>query len=240
MKPFVQVEQSGVDRTEIRYTWDDGADPDSFFQELDLVFVARLRPLQTRAVLAVSLGLLEWIIFRFRPFIVDEFPSQFTEASWAAMCNFRYLRPDLVDVDQWEGPIRGVLRETLLMVYQVLEATVSALEPELDCACIYKLAMHTVPESDQVKDWLDLVIPRLNQLYPRTEEDPVGPPVPRQFINPDDDPNSEEADYLLANFLAALDPGADPCLRRSDELLRIGFEGTPYRWDPSQDQDRYL
>jgi hypothetical protein len=56
----------------------------------------------------------------------------------------------------------------------------------------------------------------------------LGVPVPREILDPDFDYEPEKAEGLLARFLNDLDPNENPYLSPPEEMIKAGFEGTPY------------
>jgi hypothetical protein len=97
-----------------------------------------------------------------------------------------------------------------------------------ECVSLAFLTLHVVPDPKPFKDWRRFAIGRLATLYPLDKENRLGPPVPREALDPELDYKPEMAPQLLSKFLQSLDPSTNPYLRPATEMIADGFDGTPY------------
>ena len=226
----------------VRFHWDDG-DTEQVEERPDEPFVDALRRMSDRAILALTVAMAEWIVFRFQPFADVSLPSHFLEAAWAAGADWRYHSEAwdaIVDAERWTGPIKGPVSAAMFAVdvasqgYRVGDdLTDSALS-------VSNIALHVLPQSERFRDWRDRSVARLTVLYPRNENDAIGPVVPREVFELTREYDSEYTEQFLNGLLRSLDYHANPFLASPETLKETGFVGKPYTFDLARDREERL
>lgn len=188
--------------------------------------------LSFRAVLALAAGTAEWIAWR----LAEHGPSQdallWIEAVWAGGIDVRYTRDWDWPAEPKRGPRSGALVTATGLLAEVFRLF-RILENGITVQTVYlsHLARHVLPSKPAFDGWLKQCLERLTLLYTRSPEDELGPPVPRTALDPECDFKPTLTNELLAKFLEGLshDSASNPYLRSPQDMLRLGFPGTPYR-----------
>jgi hypothetical protein len=219
----------------INYEWDDWQIPRTY-EPVDEELYRRLDGLSLKANIAFCAAAAEWICHRFDTLSDDPVPYLHLESIWAGVVDGRYFDywepPDA----NWMGSVRGPLSMAIIFT---IEAGVQAGEdahPSLSGARISRLAEHVLIDPQPFQKWRQRVLERLEELYPLDEEDKAGDVVPREAFDPEFgfDPGMTEA--LINRFLARLDWRTNRFLRSPDEMLALGFRGTPYTFNLADDR----
>jgi hypothetical protein len=227
------IEQAGVVGVPIRYKWDDDDLP-TFYTEADRI-ERSIAATTTAGAVAGALGCLEWIAWRLSSHADVSVLLQALEAMWAGVVDPRYVR------SLRESPLalkhvtsRGPKDGAVYVAYKQLKSLQNCLEskepasPEASCAV--RMARFVLPDSKSFDNWWRIVLKRLVETHPDTEEGPddIGDPIPKEAIDPAISYQSRDDSRYLSAFLNQLDPKANPFLSTPKEMKRKGFEGKPY------------
>jgi len=194
----------------------------------------RIAETSRRGVLAITVAFAEWVGWRLSPDADAGVLLNYVEASWAAVVDWRYLRPRHtvpgapVYLRDWQGPVRGVVISTCNFLDEVFDGMKPGPPGALSASCLSELALYVMPDPTPYKDWRRFAIGRLATMYPPLPAGDLGPPIPREAMDPDVDYRPEMADELIRARLQHLDPGRNPFLRTPEEMIADGFAGTPY------------
>ena len=231
------ITNARLQSADIHYRWDEwnleetvGTFDDDVYQEL--------KAMSLRAAFAALVGAGEWVFYRLDPLLEDDtLPSQAIEAGWAQDVDPRYAIP-WNPFEDWHGPIYGPLRRVCMLMADAADYLGQKIEVARPAAKVMKVAAHVVPDHERYKGWEQLTLKRFRSLFPWSERDPLGDPVPRQALDPDFEFKPEESQELIRMFLSQLDFKEHAFLSTPDQMLSWGFEGTPYAFDLSQDRER--
>jgi hypothetical protein len=209
-----------------------------------------LEPLTTRACIAFTVAIAEWLHFRFAKVNQDNTPLEFLEAAWAGNIHRAYCEYTEVDDDEWRGPIRGPLSFCITLPNDALFCLDEDPDAMNRVVWTYNLTRHVLPSSVAFDAWFDAALERLKKHHGKetdsgltSEDDLFGPavealgsPPPRELFDPSRRFDPTEAPALLDAFLKGLNPEQNPFLIPSEDVAESdGFEGTPYRYQaPNQ------
>jgi hypothetical protein len=222
------IDRSGVIDAPIKYDWDD-EDPSDVYIGEDERLRNRIRAGSNRAIVALSAGFAEWIAWRLSKVCPEGVLFEAIEAVWAGIIDWHYLKPlRSLDWESWQGPSRGPICAAFNLLSNVIDIAERDQSPSPECLCLSQLVLHVIPKAKPFKDWRRRTIQRLSQVYPLDIDNILGPPVPREALDPDFDFKPETADKLLSNFLKKLDHSKNPFLRSPNAMVKAGFMGTPY------------
>jgi hypothetical protein len=219
----------------IRYRWDDW-NVEAVDMPLDEGLYERLSAISQRAVVAFTVGTAEWIVHRFGALSHDRFPHQRVEAAWAQVVHFRYSFEQDVNLQDWNGPVRGPIGIAIRRVVYAIQQAEEGFDPSWRACRAAKLAEHVMPTSTPYHQWRERIMERLEQLYPLKPEDKLGEVVPREALDPDYDFRLEQTEVLINQFLSSLDYRSNPFLNSPATMIKQGFTGTPYVFDIEQDR----
>jgi hypothetical protein len=190
----------------------------------------RLNAISYRGVLSFSVGVIEWIVWRLSQHFPNDSPLQTTQAAWAGTIDWRYLKS--LDVPEWEEEWETRVGGPLAFAFQRLT------DIFIEARRVRPVSQHAAPLSEvpiklltqpePYKEWRRFAIQRLTEVYPMKDNDRLGPPVPREALDPSVGYRPEMAQEFLALFLSKCDPAANPFLASPEEMIRNGFEGVPY------------
>ena len=158
-------------RQPLRYLWDDTRASADFRHDAQDLLEA-MAPASHRAHLALALGLYEWVVWRFHGLHRDPVPLQLLEAGWCAAVDPRCLGFFVLPRDAWHGPVRGPLWCAMTWLQAALQDGPHRPE-EVDDGVdyLYRLAMHVLPNTAPLQDWLAWLVPRLVRQSPDLVED---------------------------------------------------------------------
>jgi hypothetical protein len=234
------IAQARVDVPLLRFKWDDWRVDDDFEYDSSHI-VKKLSGVSLRARIAAGIGIYEWIIWRFRSVSEDPAPYQIAEAAWCGNVHRQYMKYDELDREEWVGPIRGPLWCAVTwLIPMVLSGDNDPEECESGLAFLPTLAVHVLPKPEAFEGWLDKRIERLVKFYSVAPEDPFedlfseqeeerrGPLAAPEVLDPAFDYKPEMVKALLAKYLQGVDYRGNPFLHSPEEMIREGFQGTPY------------
>jgi hypothetical protein len=207
-----------------QFAWDDKFPARNYTRD-DTKLENHVADVTRRGIVALTAGCAEWVVARFRGLSQDPVPDQFIEAVWAGIVDWRHLRLDnRPEAGRDAGPIRGPLYAMIRILHKSAQQA-SLLKPNAyETVCMSNLAQLVLPEPGPFKKWRDGALKRLVQFYPRSEVDPLGPPLPREILDLTLDYKPENDDELIARFLTGLDPSRNPFLRPQSEWKDLETE----------------
>jgi hypothetical protein len=226
---------SNIQEIEVRFLWDDWK-VEEVDMPLDDAFQDRLHPLSQRAIAAFTIGIAEWIIYRFGALSNDPGPVQYLEAAWAQVIDLRYSSLSDVIPEDWTGPVRGPIGVALRRVIFALDQSHSDGDPAWRAGRASKLAEHVIPDPTLYRQWRDHILDRLERVYPLDPAEKLGDVVPREAMDPDTDLDVLETEVRINRFLSGLDYTNNRFLSPPDEMLKRGFVGTPYLFSLEADR----
>lgn len=199
-------------------------------------------------------GVLEWGAWRLRGFVGPDPSLQLLEAAFAYQVDFRYANADAIVIPVPESPpAESASRQLLYLGRQIIYPEyfwMAYSTPVREVFHAIHLVRHILPKAakKQFSDWLDVVINRLDSVAAvpeeedRNEEDfnnPAdyqvfllrhhGEALPREILDPDVEYDHNRRKEFVERFLTKLDWQTNPYLRSPEEMLKLGFEGTPYK-----------
>jgi hypothetical protein len=215
----------------IQYNWND-ADPGLLYLE-DERLANRIGKICYRGIIALSAGFAEWIAWRLSKHCTDPVLFHEIEAVWAGIIDWRYMRPlgrssKAPERKDWHGAERGPVRSAFFLLSQVVSITMRSAYPAPAASSLARLALHIMPNPKPFKDWRRFAIQRLSEIYPKQRENKLGPSIPKEVLDPDFNYEPTMTNELLLKFLQNLDFKKNPFLCSPEEMIRNGFEGTPY------------
>ena len=187
------------------------------------------------AAFALVLANAEWVAWRFEGIIDIGDALARIEAGYAALADPRYAdipqpdEPFPAQLQDAYGPLKlaRMLIPTACEYYRRRDPIVSAVALSMAL-----LARHVCSNRVAFDKWLSAVLRNCHAHYPPSKppSDEQGP-LPRAFFEAPGHWDVAAGRALLAQFLAELDPAANPYLLSAQDLHGLGFQGTPYRLD---------
>jgi hypothetical protein len=236
----------------LRYQWDDWRTMPGL-ETPDKEIEARLTRVSHRAVFAFSCGSGEWIVHRFAKLCDVSAAWEYLEAAWAMIVHVRYSGYGSVTGWQeyssrgWDGPVKRPISNALRFLdieFEQLTLSHQA-DPALFGGMIAVLTAYVMTDREPYKRWCEGVLGRLETLYPRMSDDPLGDVVPREAVDPDAPFDIAHTEALVRRFLAALDPRTNGFLSTPEGMLEhfhgeADFLGTPYTFNLEADRTMRL
>jgi len=208
------IVRAGILDAPLTHAWND-ADPMMAYAAWDDRISKALSSTTHRGVLALSAGFAEWIAWRLSK-ATDVTPLlDKIEAVWAGIADWRHLAmPGWFELigglgppSDWLGPARGPVWAASDLLDQIVNLTHRRQFARPEAACLSKLATLVLAAPRPFKVWRKAAIARMAAVYPHVPDDALGPPVAREILELDRPYQREEAEELVARFLAGLDPG---------------------------------
>lgn len=243
------IEVTGIHTKPVKFKWESGGGSEIY----DRVSVKILNPMQDlspRALLALSIGISEWILWRLHD--IKDFPDayQFIEAAWAGVVDFRYSISEWSTPFELSGPELEPQDDMALLLSKALRKTARRSNKGQSGCHLAFLCQHIVGSHKDYKEWLKFCFSRLGELYPKSSETRKyhltaihtaeekenynwGIVVPREALDPGFSFKPEMTDELVNNFLQKLDHKNNRFLRSPEEMISLGFEGAPYTYPSS-------
>jgi hypothetical protein len=225
-----------IQSTTIRYEWDDW-DSYNTHHPIDQELRERLAKLPTRAILAYTIAVAEWIVYRFLPLLDNPIASDYLEANWAQVVNWRYA--DDWDVwaeeDEWVGPVKRPISEALVRIMIAIQQAIEGGDLAWRAAHVTKIAEYVLPRAQEFTSWRDQVVDRLESLYAGKLLAIGGNVVPREAFDVRSDFDPVETEVLVNQYLRGLDYHTNTFLSSPDQMRESGFVGTPYVFSSEED-----
>jgi hypothetical protein len=228
------IRQAGVVGAPVGYKWDD-EDADEFYPEDEKISYL-LDKICYRGVVALSAGFAEWVAWRLSQPCDARILLQEIEAVLAGIIDWDYVgplgqSPQAPNLKKYRGPECGPIAAAFYLLAQIVSLARKSRFSYPEASVLSELALYVVPDRKAYKSWRRSAIRRFTALYPKREDDLVGPPIPREALDTLHDYEPQKAAEYLRAFLPGLDPAENPFLRSSDEMVEGGFKGTPYALD---------
>jgi hypothetical protein len=209
------IKAADISDEPIRYDWDDN-DPSSYYRD-NFGFETKISKICIRGIVALSTGYAEWIAWRLNNYSKCPILFQAVEAVWAGIVDWSYMAPLAPTPysprsDEWRGAERAPICEAFYNLIEVVESARRSKSALGDCSSLSQLAAHILPNKKSFKEWQVFAIDRLMKLYPRTTSDILGPPLPREVLDPNFDYIPEMAVDLISKYLQNLAQSNNPFL----------------------------
>jgi hypothetical protein len=172
----------------------------------------------------------QWVVWRYQGIVDISDALLRIEAVFAQAVDPRYANvtqpdePFPTDNQDAYGPLKAA---RMILAY-ASEAFAKSRGVASFVISMILLARHVLPDKRPMEKWLQQVLKRAAALYPQSGPPPGRPPPSPRLFALDAVLSDDTLRDGLAEFLASLDPGANRYLRPGDELLQLGFRGTPY------------
>jgi len=223
------IESTGIVDEPITHEWDDSDEEEVLLDQPRLM--GRLNQISYRGVLAFSIGITEWVVWRLSQHLNDDdTPFLAIQASWAGMIEWRYLKSlDISELEEeLDEPIGGPLALAFKLLTDVFIEARRVRPVSQNAAPLSEIPIKLIPNPDVYKAWRRTIIGRLTQMYPMKQDDRLGSPVPREALDPNIDFRPEIAPEFLVSLLRRCDPKKNHYLSSPKEMIADGFQGKPY------------
>jgi hypothetical protein len=225
------IVEAAVDVQPMAYEWDD-QDPGEAYLAHDERLRHKIKGTAEKGVVALSLGFAEWVAWRLGKDSENRVLLQFIEAVWAGLIDWRYINEyEIPDPEDWGGPIKGPQWAAFDLLADVVDLVSTNQFSSPESVFLSQLAQHVLTDPRPFRSWRMSCIRRLTKLYPRKTGDVLGPPIPRQALDPDFNYDLARAPILLSEFLRQLSFNENPYLASPERMRDAGFEGTPYNYE---------
>jgi hypothetical protein len=241
------IEKIKVTDHEVDFEWVEGDETDYYNRDSQQL-TTKIMELSPRARLALAIGIAEWIVWRVNGFSKYQDVTDFVESSWAGVIDPRYTLEWTRQGKEFLGPVLGPQRIVARHLDKAMLKTWDRQTTIRNCQYLAFLCHHVWKRRKALKDWLLFAFDRLADLYPispvtqdyygtrgKTGDEPFdfGDVVPREVLDPDFNFDPQAVPKLLDAYLRGLNPDTNRFLRTPQQMVELGFEGTPYRY-PAQ------
>lgn len=239
------IVDASVESPEVRYVWDEWANKKGIYRrDDDAELRERVVVLSQRGRIALTSGVADWLVYRFRPLLDNRLPLDAVEAAWAGVIDRKYVLPLAEfrdqDKDDWSGPVKGPIRRGLLFANDIIDMGWSNGDTLQLVVKITNLVRYVLPQTTGFESWLTAAIERLKILSPMLPGDFVGEVVPREALDPNSSFDPRTTEPLIQQFLSRLRPAENPYLASRQTMLEWGFRGEPYTFDIAADRANRL
>jgi hypothetical protein len=237
------VEDNGVRSAALKYKW--SADIGGAFyaaEDENPRLYKAVDAANFKAKMSLGIAIAEWGVWRFDGHADINDARLRLDAAWASAIDVLYakdLRVELTDEvhesgDRIRGPLELCLDGLGDTYAHFSTASIYLAEPITKQT---KLVRHLAPQKPAFDAWLSDSLRRSTEVFPRnakydrkteTYDSSHEPPVPREFFEAGFAYSEGASKAALRAFLKTLDPDTNPYLRTSDEMVALGFKGTPY------------
>jgi hypothetical protein len=217
---------------EVQFSWDDD-NPRAAYVRESAKLMHKVGEISRRGKVGVSAGIVEWIAWRLSRHADSRILFLLADALWASTADWRYIvaldAPERrLEWRDWKGPVRGPICGTYQLIETIVTDSKRGMATEPWIVSLSNLAEYVLTKPAPFKAWRRNAIERLGKLDPWSRQNPVGSPVPPEAVDPDFDYLPDQGTALMTNFLRTLDYSANPFLRPPEQMIKDGFEGTPY------------
>jgi hypothetical protein len=207
---YVPVES--IARPQIRHKWDD-FDPYEPLAWPDENTKTRLATVSNHGITAFAIGCAEWVVYRLSPPSSDQTPFDYLEAFWVYVMGHPRALPPETEHEQWTGPIRGPMNLALMTVLNTVYLSEDG--PAIqNGALAAQIALHVLEDHSAFLSWQGLVLSRLGEHAARDEENPDGPPLPREILDPSVSMTDFKTGDAIDAFVRRAVEGGNPFLSR--------------------------
>jgi hypothetical protein len=234
------IDLEDAEKRDISYVWDDSRVMEDFTGDPAPVLRAAMK-MSPRARAVLTMGLYEWIVWRFEGLHTRAEPVQIAEVGWCAAVDPRYMRFFELTRADWLGPIEGPLWCAATWLQRAMSQWHKFPKDVYETlSFLHRLGMHVLPDVARFETWLEVILTRLVEDHPLTPDDPfqdlfdrklsqrLGPLIGRNILDPDADREAQVGVSFLAHNLRAAHDAANPFLSSPRDLVDAGFVDTPY------------
>lgn len=240
--PYIEKAKFAGQPVDFEWVEEDKTD---YYNRISRQLTNKIMALSPRARLALAAGMAEWVVWRLVGLIDYRDVADFVEACWASLIDERYTIEWTRQGKDLLGPILGPQWIAARSLDSVMLDTWRRRSTIRNCQYLAFICQHVWKRRKVFKEWMLFAFDRLADLYPisqvtrdyyamrgRTGDEPFdfGAVVPREALDPDYDFNPEATPELLDAFLQGLIPDTNRFLRTPQQMIELGFEGTPYRY----------
>lgn len=194
----------------ILHEWSDW-DPYEKIQPQDEGTMHALSKVSNRGITAFSIGCAEWVVYRFIKLSFDQTPYDFLESCWVLVMGNEDVQLEGLEESEWKGPVRGAIDLALLTIVNTWNKSEFD-STEADGAFAAQMALLVLSDKSLFLEWQEKVLQRLIKYFPRDRENPDGPPVPREILDPSVDLDAFQSESLIKDFLGRVDYQSNPFL----------------------------
>jgi hypothetical protein len=221
------IVKAGVCGAPVGYEWPEGDKDHILLNTNDEKLGKQMGQTSPRGILALSIGMTEWIAWRFQGNPESAVVLNIAEAMWATMADWRYAKISAYP-DFQKGPVGGPLYSAVtLLVGEVAKHVLHDEASWPEAACLSNLCRHVLPNPKAFTDWRRETLTRLAKWHPSADKG-IGDGIPRAAMDPATPYSAELASKAVADFILTLNPAKNRYLRPADEMKAKGFVGTPY------------
>ena len=148
----------------IDYAWDDWDYTDYLF-EVRNDLLSKFSTLDALANRALTIGASEWIAVRLSNYSEHTELLNYLDAAWTTMQRPYHCDPIELDQSDWNGPIRGLMRSSMLIVDESTYAAEQDSGHALRTCWALTLAHHVIPNDFILgfEDWVETCFERLSR-----------------------------------------------------------------------------
>lgn len=207
--PYIPVQV--ISKPEIRHGWNDW-DPFEPLGTPKKETKAILEQVSNTGITLFATGCAEWVVYRLSRFFDDDTPYEYLEAFWVFLMGRAEALPPETDHEDWLGPVRGPVNLSLMTILNTVYLSENG-PPIQNGALAAEIALFVLTEKPLFLAWQQAVLKRLLIYCPRNPNDPNGPPVPREVLDPSVEINSQNAPMLIQATLNSADYQSNPFLK---------------------------
>jgi hypothetical protein len=231
------IARANIRVPEITYRWDDWNLEESV-GDIDQESYEQLKRLSLRGAFAILVGSAEWVMYRFEELTdYDVQPFEAVDAGWAQVVDPLYAAPWNPFLE-WKGPVLGPINRVVVYMIDGADYLGKRVEVARSAAEVLNIAAHVIPDRAAYDAWEKFAIERVAALYPASQSDPLGDPIPREALDPDFDFDVSMTESLINQYLGQLDYDQNGFLATPEEMRSWGFQGTPYAFNFEEDRRR--
>lgn len=236
--PWIEI--SDQEKRNLRFIWDDTRALLDFIGDAAPVLRASMK-MSLRARMVLSMGLYEWVVWRFEGLHERSEPLQIAQVGWCATVDPRYMRFFELTREEWQGPVEGPLWCAATWLQPAMSQGHLFPRGVYDAlSFLTRMGLHVLPNVDRFQAWLQVVLDRLVQMYPLTPDNPfedlfdrrisqrLGPLIGRNVLDPDEKPDAQRGVSFLAQTLREARDTGNPFLSSPEDLKEAGFTEEPY------------
>lgn len=190
MLPHYIIE-ADIGSPNIDYSWDDYTIDTVLDYEYANQIINDIGTLSLRAKITVAIGVYEWLIGRFLPYLQSPLYLHIAQAAWVANIDKHYLYYTEIDSDDFNGPIEYAMWLGFSALLPVLYVSQNINDPDgeeyvdaenpynpnewaMALNMLISVTIYVLPQDKIVlfKTWLEKAITRLKLYYTQAADDP--------------------------------------------------------------------
>lgn len=208
----------------------------------------------TCGMLTQAAGIISWGAWRLKKEADVKILLQMIEASFAFQVHPYYVDPDGADTyePEDEPAAQSAADQLQVLLWEGIDADKywqNYYQPIDSAFHAAYLVRHIMPKNKKkvYSNWLEGMLERIRRIAPKPDEDPIedeeqlspsekeayyarhwGVALPPEVLDLSFDYQHGDREKRIDHFLRQLDWKANPFLRSPDQMLQLGFSGTPY------------